>query len=126
MKANKTFVIRHKETKELWRADSGKSSWRAVGHAKLAWANTYYSNWRVAERCKGLGITPIPEPRSWCEAKLRFPRFDEQDVYEVVELKPDSETRLQRAEELLRFCVGRLHDTYFEEQVKQFLEEKSE
>lgn len=119
MIANKTFVIRHKETKELWQAPSGKSSWRAIGHAKCAWSNLR------AWHCARWGLTPIIEERSWGNRE-RAPLFHEQDVYEVVELKAASEARLQRAEELLRFCVGRLHDTYFEEQVKQFLEEKSE
>lgn len=125
MQASKTFVIRHKETGEHWRAQSGKTSWRKTGHAKLAWANTYHETWRVRERCEALGLTPIPDPRSWAKDQIRFPRFNEQDVYEVVELKSSSESRLQKAEELLRFCVGRLHDTHFEEQVKQFLEEKN-
>ena len=61
MKPNKTFVIRHKVTQELWRAPSGKTSWRATGHAKNAWktANCYNQE-EVKRRCERYGVEPTP------------------------------------------------------------------
>lgn len=38
IKKPQVWIIRHKETKEQWEARSGKASWRAVNHAKAAWA----------------------------------------------------------------------------------------
>lgn len=35
------WVIRHKETRKLWTATSGKQSWKKVNHAKSAWAGSY-------------------------------------------------------------------------------------
>lgn len=40
VKINKTFIIRHKESKEIWTASSGKRSWKAIGHAKNAWVGS--------------------------------------------------------------------------------------
>lgn len=45
------WIIRNKNTGEIWRASSGKSSWKAKGHAKGAWANSYggYCYYRMSE-----------------------------------------------------------------------------
>lgn len=60
MKPNKTFVIRHKETHELWKTGKGKSSWAQQRFAKTAWTNKHYRS-----------------------------SFDDQDVYEIVEVVDD-------------------------------------
>ena len=49
------WAIRHKETKEIWEARSGKSSWKAKNHAKSAWANTHVNNEYALEEA---GIPP--------------------------------------------------------------------
>ena len=64
MKLNKTFIIRHKETKEQWFTHRGKGQWKASNHAKSAF-----------------------------KASSRI-RFDDQDEYELVELKHESEDKL--------------------------------
>lgn len=127
MEANKTFIIRHKETKEMWRAESGKSSWRAAGHAKLAWASSHYDHWNqshIVEKCEKERIKPVASRSYKGEPTVRFPKFDEQSTWEIVELLPHSVNRLQEAEELLRFCLGRLTDYHFEQKVQKFLEDK--
>lgn len=98
-KINKTFIIRHKETQEQWEARSGKSSWKESGHAKNAWAMSDHKNTK--------GIIPLLREnryRKWYE----YPKFDEQDVYEVIELKPESEEKFKQAllllEDLFEVC----------------------
>jgi len=133
MKAVKTFIIRHKITGEIVTVPSGKSSWKAVGHAKNAWntfgSNYYYAQHRNLERCKAMGLEPIPH-KDWRgrveEGYFDFPRFDEQDVYEIVELKPESETILGTASALLTECLGRITDRELEERVREFLNKQKE
>lgn len=78
MKLNETWVIKHKDTGVIWVASSGKSSWRAKGHAKNAW-NCSLKHTR----------NYLPE------------RFDNQDTYVLVKLLPESEKQLEKAVELL-------------------------
>ena len=76
----KTFIIRNKETKAIYLCKSGKSSWKTIGHAKSAWHQSeYYFDHNAY--------------------------FDDQDVYEIVELKHDSYDTLVKAKELLRECL---------------------
>jgi hypothetical protein len=60
MKKPEIWIIQHKDTKAIWKARSGKSSWSAKGAAKCAWAASRRNN----------GYT----------------YFDKQDEYEVVNL----------------------------------------
>ncbi len=76
MKLNRTFIIQHKETKVQWKTSKGKSAWRGEGYAKSSW----YSS------CGG-------GQRGY---------FDEQDEYEIVELRHESEDKLQEAVQLLQ------------------------
>lgn len=76
----KTFIIRNKETKAIYRCKSGKSSWKTIGHAKSAWHQSeYYFDHNVY--------------------------FDDQDTYEIVELKPESDELLLKAKDLLKDCL---------------------
>lgn len=79
-KLNKTFIIVNTLTKEKWESTSGKSSWKQSGHAKSAF---YHSN-RVY--------------------------FDTQNGYELVELKPEAQSKLDRIELLVSiaedWCKG--------------------
>lgn len=124
MKPNKTFVIRHKVTQELWRAPSGKTSWRATGHAKNAWGTlrgSYWGNEEALRRhCEAHGVQPVP---TGYKGRLEFPRFDDQNTWELVELKAESETQLLKATALLRQCLGRITDHCIEDKVKEFLTE---
>lgn len=81
------WFIRHKETQELWKAPSGKTSWRKKGHAKNAWA-TIRGIWNSAEHYGTLyGVPLLTEYHSYSgEERKVFPKFDEQDVYELVEI----------------------------------------
>lgn len=124
MEPNKTFVIRHKVTQELWRAPSGKTSWKATGHAKNAWGVLRGGYWRNEEalrrRCVEYGVEPTP---TGYNGRLDFPRFDDQTTWEIVELKVASETQLLKATALLQQCLGRITDSWIEEKVKEFLTE---
>ena len=68
------WVIRHKQTKQQWKAKSGKASWGGSGAAKNAWANSYqgYSD-RLPDEVKHF----YKDNNSWTTG-----RCDEQDVYE--------------------------------------------
>lgn len=99
---NKTFIIKHKVTGELFKAASGKTSWKAPGHAKNAWNQTI-NKWNLKE----YGL-PMIEKRGWREeVTFDIPLFSEQDIYEVVELKIETETQLDKAKALLNECLGR-------------------
>ncbi|MBF84512.1 MAG: hypothetical protein CL489_08565 [Acidobacteria bacterium] len=106
----KTFAIRHKETGEYFLADSGKNAWRSIGAAKNAFAyhgaSRYYrSDEKVIDICKRLKVKPIKKLNAYNEYEYRVPYFDEQDVWEIVELSAkveDCGKRLKQAEKLLQ------------------------
>lgn len=80
------WSIRHKVTKKLWEAKSGKSSWKKAHHAKAAWANSHQYS---ATRLREAGIEPILEDgngRMTRYGPLNY-RFNDQDLYEVVLLE---------------------------------------
>lgn len=117
IKPNKTFVIKHKATGELFRAASGKTSWKAPGHAKNAWNQTI-NIWNVGQ----YGVKMVEE-RSWRgEIDKRTPLFSEQDVYEVVELKLETESALDEAKNLLREILGRC-DYSLNQKIEKFLKD---
>jgi len=93
MKPNKTFIIRHKGTKEIYRSRAGKVGWKAINHAKAAWANSWRS------------YTPENYPQYHISEY-----FDDQDVYEIVEVKPDPP---QEYLEAMQACIDIYKD--FEE-----------
>lgn len=71
-----TFIIRNKETLEQWVASSGKRSWNKPNHAKSAFANSSGKTKRdplLTSFIKNLG-------------KYDCLKFNEQDVYEVLEV----------------------------------------
>lgn len=118
-KSLKTYVIRHKKTKELFIAPSGKSSWRSAGAAKNAFAQM---NSRFALLS---GLTLVEDGLDWQRnPRFRAPLFKEQDVYEIVELSHEIENRLVQAERLLMECLGRLTSSTLTEDILDFLGEK--
>lgn len=92
-KIQKTFIIRHKETKELFVARSGKSTWKAIGHAKNAFHRALgYSG----GYCEEYGVKPMYSTYHDGSPKRESPKFDEQDIYEIVELKSQEIDLLER------------------------------
>lgn len=120
MEPNKTFIIRNKETKEMFQSRSGKKSWKATGHAKNAFNQSVFP-WN----CENLGLEIIYEPSYYDKnrTRARGPKFDEQDVYEIVELQPKVVDRLERAIQLLTDCLGRC-DYGMRIRVEEFLAEE--
>lgn len=117
LKPVETYVIRHKTTGEFVTVPSGKSSWKAVGHAKNAW-NTF-----SIYHAEKLGVELVAEPSRYNPDYKAFPRFCEQDVYEIVKLKHESETVLGEATRLLTMCLGRC-DYQVQEQIELFLKKQ--
>ncbi|MGL4585312.1 MAG: hypothetical protein ACRCVU_20335 [Flavobacterium sp.] len=102
MQPNRTYIIKRKDSGEMFRAASGKTSWKAPGHAKNAWNQTV-NRWNA----QTLGVEMIDDVGWRGEGVKRVPLFSEQDVYEVVELKLETETVLDEAKYLLNECLGR-------------------
>lgn len=119
LKPVETYVIRHKVTGEFVTVPSGKSSWRATGHAKNAW-NTFYST-----HADKLGVQLVDDIdwRGNTTGRKIFPKFDQQDVYEIVKLTHESETVLGEATRLLTMCLGRC-DYQVQEQIEAFLKKQ--
>ncbi|MDX9668693.1 hypothetical protein [Pseudomonas sp. P8_250] len=92
----KQYIIRHKDTqKQLFTSRGKKSNWKTPGHAKAAFTNLRF-NERLREE---YGV----DLRSWT-------RFDDQDVFEIVEVIPVEAQQLQRAEELLMQAYDQLEN----------------
>lgn len=120
MEPNKTFIINNKATGELFKAYSGKTSWKAPGHAKNAFNQSVFK-WNYKE----LGLELVPTTRRYTssgEEGFEIPKFSEQDVYEIVELKLETETTLDEAKNLLRELLGRC-DYDMNKKIEQFLED---
>lgn len=80
--SEEVWVIRHKETKALWRAKSGKTSWKKSSHAKNAWANTMEWDGHLTRA----GITPkYKDPKGSFRRPTNY-KFDDQDFYELCKL----------------------------------------
>ena len=80
----RTFIIQNKLTKQQWKSSSGKCAWKAINHAKAAWHN---NSQKYKAECP-----MIKEPCNYysCGYNERPPYFDEQDIYEIVELKSET------------------------------------
>lgn len=119
---NKTFTIRHKETKELFRASSGKTSWKATGHAKNAF-NLSVAYGRSAER---YGLEVIREQKSW-GVDEHGPKFDQQGVWEIVELKSETDELFGQSLLLLKEVFERERNVSWSlaERIEKFLIENS-
>lgn len=102
------WIIRNKVTGEIWRAKSGKSSWKAQGHAKNAWANSYSDlSWHryqdiVIKICNELGVEKVFDRIRDEVNYYRVPYFNEQDVYILEELHYNVGLKLKKAEDILK------------------------
>lgn len=93
-----TWVIRNKTTGKYFKAVSGKAAWRKAGHAKNAWINS--------SEYRDMDIPRVfDESYYGRQPEGRFPKFDEQDIYELVKLKPELDTKLEEAKALLEVCL---------------------
>ncbi|AUR92143.1 hypothetical protein NVP1170O_030 [Vibrio phage 1.170.O._10N.261.52.C3] len=99
VKSNELWVIRHKGTKEHWKAKSGKTAWKGKGHAKNAWSHTYAYEYLVPKELI---------PYYTCPTGYGSLKFDEQDLYEVVNisqeviLSKDEISKLQEDSRILK------------------------
>lgn len=86
---NEIWVIRNKETKEIWKAASGKTSWKKSNHAKNAWANSHNGPWGGG-LLEGLGIQPKFMEYGSGYKKLINYKFDDQDKFELYNCAPST------------------------------------
>lgn len=100
MKEIKTYIIQNKKTREQWKASSGKIAWKQVNHAKAAWHN---SSEETKSECSKVKV-----PCTWysCGYEERTPYFDEQDIYEIVEVKSDVRVFTDKLVSLLESIEG--------------------
>lgn len=103
-----TWVIRNKNTGEFFVAPSGKNSWRAKAHAKNAWASVC-SSWSSADQevLDKYDVKAIMKHYHW-GAEAKWPRFDEQDTWELIELGGSVESlgkQLKEAVDILTSLV---------------------
>lgn len=95
-----TFIIRNKSTLEQWVALSGKRSWNKPNHAKSAFA---YSRFHTKNDPLLAGYYDN------IIGKYSSLKFDEQDVYEIVELYSDAEKRSANIERKFREVIDTLY-----------------
>lgn len=94
----KQYIIRHKATqKQLFTSRGRKGSWKTAAHAKAAFTNLYFHSKQRME----FGIT-------WNGHR----RFDDQDLFEIVESIPVEAQALSRADDLLRQTLTHLDNTH--------------
>lgn len=103
VKPTKTYIIRNKQTLEIWVAASGKRSWKQPAHAKNAFSND------LKHQKKDPLIAPLLEKYKksykWGDGLKYYydtVKFDQQDIYEIVEVKPDTDKKVMAAAELLK------------------------
>ena len=94
-----TFIIRNKKTLEQWTASSGKNAWKKVNHAKAAFAN---SSGKVKR-------DPLLKEFISKLDRYKALYFNDQDVYEVVEVYSDTEKRSAMIEQKLRDIIDTLY-----------------
>ena len=92
-KLNRTFIIVNKESQEKWEADSGKSSWKATNHAKCAFAN---SGGNAGDTL----LTKFTDRLGRYDSL----KFNDQDVYEIVELKSEDALLLDKIKGVVALC----------------------
>lgn len=92
-----TFIIRNKTTLEQWVASSGKSSWKKPNHAKAAFANSLCmkNDPLLKEYVDNLG-------------KYESLKFNDQDIYECIEVYSDAAKRSANIERALEEVFDKL------------------
>ena len=69
------WIIRNKNTEEVWKARSGKTSWNKPSHAKGAWANTHW-DWEDYEKFDEQSEYILEEVLSALKYKAMYGRLD--------------------------------------------------
>lgn len=108
LKDHKIFIIRHKETGKHWTAPSGKSSWRAAGHAKNAWATMcgYFGEAEAAAIKYDITLVPYVDWRGNVDTKtMVVPYFDDQDKYEIVEVNSVAQELVGELQALIKALI---------------------
>lgn len=115
------WVIRHKVTKNHVRVPSGKTSWAQPGHAKNAWWGWGGRPLILMKRfAENLGVELVP---TGYKGALQFPKFDEQDVYELVDISQEGKDLTRNIVEFLMQIQGRLADLSLEDKATELLKE---
>ena len=126
MNPNKTYIIQHKETKEMFIARSGKSYWKQPGHAKNAKnAKNAWNQSMFGDIMAKYGLEYIPDPSLCYPGRKRGPWFSEQDIFEMVELKHEAHSKLDEAINLIKYLQGRCNYDA-EQMIVKFLESVDE
>ena len=100
LEPNKTYIIQHKETKELFKAFTGKKTWTKPHIAKAS-----FNRMAGVGRLKG------------------FVSFDQQEVYELKEVKHRDTYLLARAVRLLTNALHSHLPDELENEIQLLLEE---
>tara|TARA_R100001594_G_scaffold53735_1_gene87281 strand:+ start:18310 stop:18702 length:393 start_codon:yes stop_codon:yes gene_type:complete len=120
------YIIRHKETKAVFTAPSGKTSWKKPAHAKNAWS-TINSRWfqRAIELQSLLNKCNIGEAIIIKNKYGRFelPKFDDQDTYEIIKISGSVTTQLEKAERILNLASGRC-DMDIQREIDEYFKDK--
>lgn len=90
IKPFETWIIRHKETKSLWQAPSGKTSWKAKNHAACAWSTmTEWSAKKWDIELKDVTNLSYRQIDQLGYNHYGVPKFSKQDRYELVKLNAE-------------------------------------
>lgn len=119
----------HHKTGHVWMSPSGKTKFRRPSDLKSAWRHAVKkgNNGRICTLGNAQDVPPkrimkAINPRAKRPVWYLFPKFDEQNVYKIVEVKSNTLLQLERAKELLRLSAG--HVTFdVKEQIVKFLSE---
>lgn len=95
-----TFIIRNKSTLQQWVAKSGKRSWNKPNHAKAAFAHDRYHTKNDPL------LTKYYDDITGEYTSLKF---NDQDVYEIVELYSDVDKRAAKHERVLKEIIETLY-----------------
>lgn len=120
---NELWVIRRIDNGQTLKTRSGKQAWRKPGHAKNAW-----NQWReygslLESFAKNIGVELVP---TGYKGKLQFPRFDEQNVYELVDVMKEGRELKEEVFDFVRFVQGRTEDRQIEEMATDLLQRMEE
>lgn len=99
------FIIRNKKTLEQWKAASGKTSWNKINHAKAAFTNNM----------SHLRSDPLLKQFTDKVEKYKSLKFNDQDVYEAVELLSETEDKLKEITSLISRNIELLDNEWEDE-----------
>lgn len=112
------YQIRHKESGDIIKMRSGKSSWNKPAHAKAAWAASGLDH----NDRKKYGYSPSGSRYGYGRECWRF---DAQDQFEIVKIENIPTGEFAKALALLHEASGCLHDGAYNlyDKIEAFLKE---